>query len=130
MVWRCFAANGAGAVFHVYDRHALDRPPRRYVVGAGDRIDGEWHYDADGRYDLWVLGPNGFHRHFAGQQGEPVPAVAWTIGDTGLALTVPHGNPGLRLIRLTPVAARRKRRRRPVAIFGRSTKRSAGTTSP
>lgn len=97
-----FAANGAGAVFHVYDRHTLDRLPRRYVVGAGDWIDGEWRYDADNRYDLWVLGPNGFHRHFAGQQGEPVPAVAWTIGDTGLALTVPHGNPGLRLIRLTP----------------------------
>jgi len=89
-------------VFHVYDRTALDRPLRRYVVGAGDWIDGEWRYDADGRYDLWVLGPNGFHRHFAGQQGEPVPAVAWTIGDTGLALTVPRGNRGLRLIRLTP----------------------------
>ncbi len=57
----------AGAVFHVYDRKHLERIPRRYTVGAGDQIGGEWDVRADGgAYDLWVLGPNAvsspFHR--------------------------------------------------------------------
>ncbi|WP_420998048.1 phosphocholine-specific phospholipase C [Cupriavidus sp. 30B13] len=63
-----FANTGrAGAVFHVYDRLHLERVPRRYTVEAGKRLAGEWDTRADGgRYDLWVLGPNGWHRHFAG----------------------------------------------------------------
>ncbi|MGN6224670.1 phosphocholine-specific phospholipase C [Pseudoxanthomonas sp.] len=57
----------AGAVFHVYDRLHLDRIPRRYAVEAGRQLGGAWDTAADdGRYDLWVLGPNGFHRHFQG----------------------------------------------------------------
>jgi len=58
----------AGAVFHVYDRRHLDRVPRRYAVEAGRQLGGIWDTLAadDGRYDLWVLGPNGFHRHFQG----------------------------------------------------------------
>jgi phospholipase C len=68
-----FANTGsAGAVFHVYDKNHLDRIPRRYTVGAGDEIGGEWDVSADaGSYDLWVLGPNGFHRHFTGRVGSP-----------------------------------------------------------
>ena len=55
------------AVFHVYDRLHLDRLPRRYTVGAGGRLTGAWDLSADGgRYDLWVLGPAGFHAHFVG----------------------------------------------------------------
>lgn len=95
-----FAADGAGAVFHVYDRYALDQPPRRYLVGAGDRIEGQWRFDAEGRYDLWVLGPNGFHRHFTGTRDDAVAPVAWTLDDRGLALAVP--GKGFRLRRLTP----------------------------
>jgi phospholipase C len=53
----------AGAVFHVYDRRHLDRVPCRFTLGPRTMIDGVW--DA-GDYDLWVLGPNGFHRHFIG----------------------------------------------------------------
>ncbi len=53
----------AGAVFHVYDRRRPDAVPRRFTVGPRDTIDGVW--DAK-EYDLWVLGPNGFHRHFIG----------------------------------------------------------------
>ncbi|MBI3380658.1 MAG: phospholipase C, phosphocholine-specific [Aquabacterium sp.] len=57
----------AGAVFHVYDQLHLDRLPRRYTVEAGKQLQGSWDTSADaGRYDLWVLGPNGFHRHFKG----------------------------------------------------------------
>jgi phospholipase C len=68
---------GAGAVFHVYDKKHLDRIPRRYTVGAGHEIGGEWDTTADGgSYDLWVLGPNGFHRHFTGQLAAPLAFVA------------------------------------------------------
>jgi len=56
-----------GAVFHVYDRLHLDRIPRRYTVEAGKQLADRWdaRHDA-GNYDLWVLGPNGFHRAFQG----------------------------------------------------------------
>lgn len=57
----------AGAVFHVYDQLHLERIPRRYTVEAGKLLNGNWDTLLDqGRYDLWVLGPNGFHRHFKG----------------------------------------------------------------
>ncbi|MDF0605196.1 phospholipase C, phosphocholine-specific [Neisseriaceae bacterium TC5R-5] len=64
-----FANSGsAAAVFHVYDKLHLDRVPRRYVVEAGKQLNDVWSANgADaGRYDLWVLGPNGFHRSFIG----------------------------------------------------------------
>ena len=64
-----FANTGrAGAVFHVYDKLHLDRLPRRYMVEAGKRLGDDWAVDGRQRrpYDLWVLGPNGFHRHFKG----------------------------------------------------------------
>ncbi|MFT4068498.1 phosphocholine-specific phospholipase C [Paraburkholderia sp.] len=63
-----FANTGTqAAVFHVYDRLHLDRLPQRYTVEAGRRLTDEWNVVADnGRYDLWVLGPAGFHRHFTG----------------------------------------------------------------
>jgi phospholipase C len=54
----------AGAVFHVYDRLALDQLPRRYTIEPGKQLKGRWNTAA--AYDLWVLGPNGFHRHVAG----------------------------------------------------------------
>ncbi len=94
-----FAAEGAGAVFHVYDRHALDQTPRRYSVATGTRLEDHWRFTADGGYDLWVLGPNGFHRHFAGQRGDAAPTLAWTVSDAGLTVTV--GAAGLRVRRLT-----------------------------
>lgn len=57
----------AAAVLHVYDRKHLERAPRRYTVEARKGLVGHWELRADaGAYDLWVLGPNGFHRHFAG----------------------------------------------------------------
>ena len=56
------------AVFHVYDRLKLDRLPRRYAVESGKSLSDSWNAFQDnlGMYDLWVLGPNGFHRHFKG----------------------------------------------------------------
>lgn len=56
----------AGAVLHVYDRLELEAGPRRYAVEAGKAIDDVWEAGPSGAYDLWVLGPNGFVRHFEG----------------------------------------------------------------
>lgn len=67
-------AGEAGAVFHVYDRLALDQIPRRYTVEAGKQLTGRW--TATAAYDLWVLGPNGFHRHVAGDVRRAADA-AW-----------------------------------------------------
>ena len=53
------------AVFHVYDKLNLDAIPRRYMVEAGKQLDDVWN-TSNGLYDLWVLGPNGFHRSFTG----------------------------------------------------------------
>jgi len=70
----------AGAVFHVYNRLALDQLPRRYTVEAGKQLQGSW--TTTGTYDLWVLGPNGFHRHIAGDvrraSGDALPELRIT----------------------------------------------------
>ncbi|MEI8028523.1 MAG: phospholipase C, phosphocholine-specific [Comamonadaceae bacterium] len=56
------------AVFHVYDRLNLAQIPRRYTVEPGRQLVDSWALAAQGgSYDLWLLGPNGFHRHFTGQ---------------------------------------------------------------
>ncbi|BEP63523.1 phospholipase C, phosphocholine-specific [Variovorax sp. V213] len=80
-----FANSGkAAAVFHVYDKLNLaDRLPRRYAVEPGKQLDGYWSAMTDnaGLYDLWVLGPNGFHRQFKGDLnrlragGAPAPEI-------------------------------------------------------
>ena len=77
---RVFASattGAAGAVFHVYDRLHLDRIPRRFTVEAGKQLSDAGISEADGAYDLWVLGPNGFHRHFTG----PPATSARATGD-------------------------------------------------
>lgn len=75
-----FINEGAtGAVFHVYDRKRLDRIPRRYTVEARKTINDTWAMEADGALDLWVLGPNGFLRHFhtpAGGVGIHAPRIS------------------------------------------------------
>ncbi len=88
-----FANTGfAGAVFHVYDKLHLNLIPRRYTVEAGKMLNDEWTVGADGLYDLWVLGPNGFHRQFKGdlskvaQKNAPTPEifVGYNVYDGGL----------------------------------------------
>ncbi len=71
-----FANSGeAAAVLHVYDRLRLEAVPRRYTVAPGQSLEDAW---PAGAYDLWILGPNGFHRHVAGgaQGGVEVRAKA------------------------------------------------------
>jgi phospholipase C len=101
-----FANTGfAGAVFHVYDKLHLDRIPRRYTVEAGRMLDDEWAVGDDGLYDLWVLGPNGFHRYFKGdlshiqRQNSPIPEIfaGYNVFDGGLHLQMRNdGNSHLR----------------------------------
>ncbi|MCX7071924.1 MAG: phospholipase C, phosphocholine-specific [Gammaproteobacteria bacterium] len=61
----------AGAVFHVYDRLHLRELPRRYTVEPGMALADIWRplLTDLGEYDLWLLGPNGFHRQYSGQLG-------------------------------------------------------------
>ena len=67
-----FANSGKqAAVFHVYDRLNLDAIPRRYMVEAGKQLQDDWNTQ-QGLYDLWVLGPNGFHRAFTGNLNQPL----------------------------------------------------------
>ncbi|MFY1990390.1 phosphocholine-specific phospholipase C [Achromobacter xylosoxidans] len=87
----------AGAVLHVYDRQRLEDGPRRYTVEAGKHLEDGWQVtDDDGRYDLWILGPNGFHRHLAGRlRADPAPlAVEAACDATGPTLRLKIHNPG------------------------------------
>jgi phospholipase C len=95
-VWLVLSnTGGAGAVFHVYDRLHLDRIPRRYTVEAGKELSDSWNASADaGKYDLWVLGPNGFHRAFQGslQSGTAMPGpeirVCYDVAGEALYLSL------------------------------------------
>ncbi len=90
-----FTTDGTqAAVFHVYDRRGLDQPPRRFTVEPGRTLDGQWGFDAEGHYDLWVLGPNGFHRHFAGHRDDAalVSQLVWRTTPTELTLVLPAGH--------------------------------------
>lgn len=61
-----FANTGQqAAVFHVYDQLNLSAMPRRYMLEASTQLDDFWAVH-EGKYDFWVLGPNGFHRRFQG----------------------------------------------------------------
>lgn len=96
-------AGAAGAVFHVYDSLHLDRVPRRYSVEADKHLAGEWDITADnGKYDLFVLGPNGFHRHFAGDVSvmgagnRAIPEVNVSYDVDGQRLNIVLENKGTR----------------------------------
>lgn len=87
----------AGAVFHVYNRLALDQVPRRYTVEAGLSLEGLWSLIPGTAYDLWVLGPNGWHRHFTGTvplPGQAVPEVRITADRVNLELELLLSNTG------------------------------------
>jgi phospholipase C len=79
-----FANHGrAGAVFHVYDLKDLAAVPRRYTVGAGKTLNAAWPA-AD--HDLWILGPNGFHRRFRARTGGPAVTALYDRTKTSLTL--------------------------------------------
>ncbi|MEX3687288.1 phosphocholine-specific phospholipase C [Paraburkholderia sp. BR14263] len=96
-VWLIFSNTGsAGAVFHVYDKLHLDKPPHRYTVEAGKELSDIWTPAAAdaGAYDLWVLGPNGLHRQFTGNVTKaksgpnPEVRVCYDTGNNAVYLTI------------------------------------------
>jgi phospholipase C len=54
------------AVFHVYDVARLDEVPARYTVGAGRELAHPLPTTGEA-VDIFVLGPNGFHRRLTGR---------------------------------------------------------------
>jgi len=103
------------AVYHVYDRLQLDRIPRRYTVEAGKTLDDVWNAGLDnlGRYDLWVLGPNGYHRHFTGDTGrladngaQPEIRVCYDIGNGNVYAELMNGGDQPCTFTVTPRAYR------------------------
>jgi phospholipase C len=78
----------AAAVLHVYDLTDLSTPPRRYTLAPGKVLEDHWPgLDRD----LYVLGPNGFHRRFRG--GADAPVVTATSSPDG-RLNLLLANPG------------------------------------
>jgi phospholipase C len=55
------------AVFHVYDVNRLHEVPARYTVGAGRDLAHPLPANNGEAADLFVLGPNGFHRRLVGR---------------------------------------------------------------
>ncbi len=121
-----------GAVFHVYDRLHLDRIPKRYTVEAGKTLSDVWETGADnGRYDLFVLAPNGFRRDFTGDattqaeievryqpRTQKVQLTAQNSGKQPAALKLQHNAYGLPGEDLAVPAGGRVHREWPVADSG------------
>lgn len=78
------SAQDVGVCYAVHDLLSLDAIPRRYSVGAQSALEDVWPLQ-DGGYDLWVTGPDGFHRRFRGE-ASPVLGVAMSV-DGALRLT-------------------------------------------
>ena len=96
-----FANSGAqAAVFHVYDRLNLTQIPRRYTVEPGKQLSDLWQPLASGAYDLWLIAPNGFHRHFTGNAkrvaaaAQPNPGVEIEYDRAGQQLRIKLVNKG------------------------------------
>ncbi|MGO4814576.1 phosphocholine-specific phospholipase C [Cupriavidus sp. 2MCAB6] len=116
-MWLLFSNTGnAAAVFHVYDRLHLDRVPRRYAVEPGKQLNGSWDvFTTDnGKYDLWVLGPNGFHRSFQGDVSTVTAAggtapeirVCYDIANAAVYLTMINTGAAACTFTVTPAAYR------------------------
>ncbi len=102
-----FINTGAqAAVFHVYDKHRLDALPRRYMIEPGKQLSDSWATLELGAYDLWVLGPNGFHRHFAGHATQDAPELRLQYDKAGrqIGILLRNGSTAPLRCRLTPNA--------------------------
>lgn len=86
-----------GVVIQVYDRLRLQDIPRRYTIEAGKSLDDVW--TGAGTYDLWLLGPHGFHRSFRGTLGVSQPEIS--ARSEGSSLIVNLSNPGSETVEVT-----------------------------
>ena len=77
----------------MYDKLHLERIPRRYTVEAGKSLSDLWT-PAPGdqsKYDLWVLGPNCFHRHLQGSVEADALAMELNTHGNSLRLDLRNG---------------------------------------
>jgi len=88
----------AAAVVQVYDRLRLAELPRRYTVGPGQTLNDTWATQADGLHDLWLLGPNGWHRQFQGRARMGEPTATLLPRPDGSALSLSLRNPSAQAI--------------------------------
>lgn len=88
---RLESSGNSAAVLHVYDRLALDAVPRRYTLPERGVLSDEWKTH-NGRYDLWVIGPNNFHRHFVGNTEEQAPSARWQLDRHAVSLSIVVSN--------------------------------------
>jgi len=86
--------DGAAAVLQVYDQLQLEAIPRRYTVAPGATLRDTWRVDAERGYDVWLLGPNGFHRRYQG--GADVVPVQARLARGGDELVLRLLNPAPR----------------------------------
>jgi phospholipase C len=94
----------AGAVFHVYDRDHLDAVPHRYTAEPGKSLLGRWPSRGPGApYDLWVLGPNGFQRHFRGDAADGAGRVSAAFDPARREIRLTLSNPGPKVAAVTVV---------------------------
>ncbi|KAB7772271.1 phosphocholine-specific phospholipase C [Xanthomonas maliensis] len=123
---------GAAVVLHVYDRYDLAAIPRRYTIAAGAALDGIWT-TYDGRYDLWLLGPNGFHRHYRGDlDAAPLLADITQDADEAQALCLTLRNPGNRPLQVTlePGAYTQAQPRKRITVAAGSEHRERWSAAP
>ncbi len=118
-------AGTTGSVLQVFDNTGA-AGPWRFTVGAGARhAAGTWNPAGRGKaYDLTVLGPNGFHRHFAGAGSEPAELTLTSNARGRLVLTLEHRGPGRTSALVTmgdayPLAPGAARRRGLTAVAGK-----------
>ena len=89
------------AVFHVYRVGALTADPARFTVGAGAAVTAPLPREPDGGYDLFLIGPNGFHRRITGRMA--ALSVALEEGD-GPSLRVCNRSEATVAVTLTDMA--------------------------
>lgn len=91
----------AAAVVHVVDRLRIDALPRRFTLACGTQLMDRWPLDDSGRHDLWLLGPNGWHRRFRGKAGDGAPRAHLTASRSGRSLRLQLWNTQDRPIEVT-----------------------------
>ncbi|MPM96569.1 Non-hemolytic phospholipase C [bioreactor metagenome] len=83
------------------------------MVEAGKTLSDTWDALRDnfGKYDLWVLGPNGFHRHFKGDlnrlgstQAAPEVRVCYDIANGNVYVDLMNKGTQAAVFTITPMA--------------------------
>lgn len=124
LVLRMQSGPHAGSPFHAYTRGLYRNSERlrtrAYAVGAGKTLEDTWELSGfpNGKYDVHLLGPNGFYRAFNGdardpkirasleyQQGDAVLVLINEAQDRGYQIEVEDRSYGAALRRLRLEAA-------------------------